>query len=294
MAETKRIGVIGGSGLYEIEGLTNISEVRVDTPFGVPSDAFVKGTIGDVELYFLPRHAKGHKIMPSELNSRANIYAFKKLGVKALISISAVGSMKEEIEPGDFVIVDQFIDRTKATRVNSFFGNGIVAHVPLADPVCPVLNQMLYQVRDPDHHMHSKGTYICIDGPQFSTRAESNFYRMLGVDVIGMTACPEYKLAREAGLHFAVVALSTDYDCWNEDEEDVTVEAIINTIKSNVAGAKSLIRRFAEYAGVNWAKLEDCGCENALKNTVMTNPETFPKDTYKKLELLLGKYYGSK
>ena len=294
MKETKRIGIIGGSGLYEMDGLENIQEIEVSTPFGTPSDKFVKGTLkgekGDVELYFLPRHGRGHRISPSEINSRANIYALKKLGVKALISVSAVGSMKKEIAPGDIVLVDQFIDRTKSIREHTFFGDGVVGHVPLGSPVCPILSKLLKKASEGKGKIHNSGTYITIEGPQFSTKAESNFYRMLGVDVIGMTACPEYKLAREAEIHFGVIALSTDYDCWKEDEAHVTVEAVVAIMKSNVNKAKAIISDLVPLLSAEWGALSDCSCEHALNYAVMTDPKTIPAETYSKLELLLGKY----
>ncbi len=294
MSETKCIGVIGGSGLYEMEGLSNIQEIQVDTPFGKPSDAFIKGTIKckteEVELVFLPRHGRGHRISPSEINSRANIYGFKKLGAKVLLSVSAVGSMKQEIAPGDIVIVDQFIDRTKLDRGHSFFGDGVVAHVSLADPVCPRLREHLKEASKTNGKVHHSGTYITIEGPQFSTRAESNVYRSLNVDVIGMTACPEYKLAREAELHFAVMALSTDYDCWKEDEAHVTVEAVMETMRSNVDKAKTIIRAVVPLIANDWDKLSDCSCAHSLKNAVMTNTDLIPKESYSKLDLLIGNY----
>jgi 5'-methylthioadenosine phosphorylase len=294
MKEIKRIGIIGGSGLYEMEGLENIQELKVTTPFGAPSDKLIKGTLKVkdevVELFFLPRHGKGHRILPSEINTRANIYALKKLGVKALVTVSAVGSMKQEIAPGDIVIVDQFIDRTKSIREHTFFGDGIVGHVSVADPVCPILTKALKKAAEGKGKIHHKGTYVTIEGPQFSTRAESNSYRQMGVDVIGMTACPEYKLAREAEIHFAVIALSTDYDCWKVDEAHVTVDDVIATMKSNVAKAKSIIHDLVPLLVTEWEKLTDCPCEHVLNGAVMTDPKTIPSETYSKLELLIGKY----
>src|SRR3990172_7084044 len=233
----KVVGVIGGSGLYEMEGLKDVASVRVTTPFGDPSDEFVTGMLGDVKMIFLPRHGRGHRFLPSEVNYRANIYGMKKLGAEWVISVSAVGSMKEKIKPGHIVIVDQFFDRTKS-RPSSFYGNGIVGHVEFADPVCAGLSSVLHgAARAAGATVHMGGTYVCIEGPQFSTRAESNIYRSLGVDVIGMTNIPEAKLAREAELCYATVALSTDYDCWHAAEEAVTVEAIIATLRANAAMA---------------------------------------------------------
>ncbi len=294
MKELKRIGIIGGSGLYEMEGLENIQELELSTPFGAPSDKIVKGTLKVkeelVELFFLPRHGKGHRILPSEINTRANIYALKKLGVKALVTISAVGSMREHIAPGDVVIVDQFIDRTKSIRKHTFFGEGIVAHVSVADPVCPLLSKIVRKAAEGKGKIHNTGTYITMEGPQFSTRAESNFYRMIGVDVIGMTACPEYKLAREAEIHYAAIALSTDYDCWKVDEAHVTVDAVVATMKSNIIKAKAIIRDMVPMLTAEWDQLLTCPCENALENAIQTDPAAISKEAYAKLELFLGKY----
>src|SRR3989337_4525519 len=239
----KVIGVIGGSGLYDMAGLTDIKEVAVKTPFGDPSSEFITGQLGGVNLVFLPRHGRGHVLLPSEINYRANIYGMKKLGVEWLISVSAVGSMKEEIAPGHIVIVDQFFDRT-SKRVSTFFGNGITGHVEFGEPGCGNLSGVLYDAaKKTGATVHKGGTYICIEGPQFSTKAESLTYRKWGVDVIGMTNIPEAKLAREAEICYATVALSTDYDCWHETEESVTLEAIMSTIKANVAMAKDIIRK---------------------------------------------------
>ena len=231
----KVVGVIGGSGLYEMEGMSDIEEVSVDTPFGSPSDNMITGMLGDTKMVFLSRHARGHKLLPSEINFRANIFAMKKLGVEHIISVSAVGSMKEEIVPGDMVMPDQFIDRTK-NRVSTFFGDGIVGHVQFADPVCLGLNSIVYEAaRSENIKSHKNGTYVCMEGPAFSTRAESKLYRNWGVSVIGMTNLPEAKLAREAEICYATIALATDYDCWYEVKEDVSVEAILEIIKNNVA-----------------------------------------------------------
>jgi len=298
MKGIKRIGVIGGSGLYEMEGLENIQEIEVSTPFGTPSDKIVKGTIKgkgeDIEIFFLPRHGRGHRILPSEINSRANIYAFKKLGVKALITVGAVGSMKENIVPGDIVIIEQFIDRTKSIRKHTFFGEGVVAHVSVADPVCPVMTKLLRKAGEGKGQgkwtVHPTGTYINMEGPQFSTRAESNFYRMLGVDVVGMTACPEYKLAREAEIHYSLIALSTDYDCWKTDEAHVTTDAVVAIMKSNVSKAKAIIRDVVPMIAAEWDSLTDCPCEHALKHAVQTDPSHIPAEAYSRLELLMSKY----
>src|SRR3984957_1760602 len=241
------LAVIGGSGLYEIDGLTHVEERRVETPFGPPSDAIVSGTLGDTRLLFLPRHGRGHRIAPHAINYRANICALKQLGATHLVTVSAVGSMKENIEPGDLVVADQFIDLTKR-RASTFFDEGLVAHVSFADPVCVELAGALgdaaaraMKATDSPHHVHRPGTYVCIEGPQFSTRAESLLYRSWGVDVIGMTAMPEAKLAREAELPYAVLALATDYDCWHDTEPAVDVAGVLAVVRRNVAAAARAI-----------------------------------------------------
>lgn len=232
------LAVLGGSGLYELDGLTHVEEIRVDTPYGPPSDAIIRGKLGGTTLLFLPRHGRGHRIPPHAINFRANVCALKKLGATHLVSVSAVGSMKEEIAPGDLVVVDQFIDLTKR-RVSTFFDDEIAAHVVFADPVCELLASSLAGAAEgAGAKVHRGGTYVCIEGPQFSTRAESLVYRSWGVSVIGMTAMPEAKLAREAELPFATLALATDYDCWHESEEDVTVEAVLAVMKKNVSIAR--------------------------------------------------------
>lgn len=279
------VGVIGGSGLYEIEGLSDVNEVKVDTPFGEPSDLYITGKLGDVDMVFLPRHGRGHRLMPSELNYRANIYGMKKLGVGRIISVSAVGSMREEIEPGHIVVVDQFIDRTKA-RESTFFGEGIVGHVEFADPVCADLSSALLDAgKSSGATIHEGGTYVCIEGPQFSTRAESLLYRSWGVSVIGMTNIPEAKLAREAEICYATLALSTDYDCWHEEEESVTVEMILETIKKNVSVSKDIIK-----GAVGGLAERTCSCSSAMKYAVVTDPSTIGKETREKVDLIFGKY----
>lgn len=282
----KTVGVIGGSGLYDIEGLKDVKEVRVKTPFGPPSDAFVTGTLGGTRMVFLPRHGRGHRLSPSEINYRANIYGMKKLGVEWIISVSAVGSMREDIRPGDIVVVDQFFDRTKG-RVASFFGDGVVGHVEFADPVCPDLSNTLYMAaRDAGARVHMGGTYICIEGPQFSTRAESNIYRKWGVDVIGMTNIPEAKLAREAEICYSTIALSTDYDCWHTSEESVTVEMILKTLKANVEMARRIIKNAAPLIGGE----RKCKCPFALRHAILTDRKKIPAKTRKDLSLLMGKF----
>jgi 5'-methylthioadenosine phosphorylase len=282
----KVVGVIGGSGLYEMEGLKKVKAVKVSTPFGKPSDEYITGMLGDVKMVFLPRHGRGHRLTPSEVNYRANIYGMKKLGVEWIISVSAVGSMKEKIQPGHIVIVDQFFDRTKG-RASTFYGNGVVGHVEFADPVCGCLSNVLHDsaIRS-GAIVHKGGTYVCIEGPQFSTRAESNIYRSWGVDVIGMTNIPEAKLAREAEICYATLALSTDYDCWHTTEESVTVDMIIATLKANVAMAKEIIRNAAPTISAERA----CKCASAMKYATITDGKKIPAKTKKDLKVLLGKY----
>jgi 5'-methylthioadenosine phosphorylase len=280
------IGVIGGSGLYQMEGLEDVASVSVDTPFGSPSDALITGTLEGVPMVFLPRHGRGHRIAPSHLNARANIFAMKKLGVSGIVSVSAVGSMQEEIRPGDIVVVDQFFDRTQG-RPRSFFGDGIVAHVLFADPVCPVLGERLVEAGlEVGATVHKGGTYLVIDGPQFSTRAESRVYRQWGVDVIGMTNLPEARLAREAEICYATLALATDYDCWHEAEEDVSVDAVLAVLRDNVARAQEILR--AAVKRVPWKR--DCHCTRALENAIITDPDRIPTSVKKDLDLLIGKY----
>jgi 5'-methylthioadenosine phosphorylase len=285
MAE-KRVGVIGGSGLYEMKALKEVREVKVDTPFGKPSDNYILGTLDGIQMVFLPRHGRGHRLFPSELNYRANIYGMKKLGVEWIISISAVGSMREDIRPGDILIPDQFFDRT-SKRISTFFGNGIVAHVAFADPICPKLSAFLFSAgKDAGADIHMGGTYMCMEGPQFSTRAESNIYRAWGVNVIGMTNIPEAKLAREAEICYATMALITDYDCWHEHEEDVTIEAVIAIINKNTALAQQIIQGAIK-------KIPDtrnCICATSLKDAILTSPEYIPAKVKKDLELIIGKY----
>ena len=281
------IGVIGGSGLYELEGLTDVTWRKVKTPFGAPSDAYCLGRFAGRRVIFLPRHGRGHRVTPSELNFRANIWGLRFLGARWVISISAVGSMKEAIRPLDLVVPDQFFDATKR-RVSSFFGDGIVAHVSMAEPVCPDLAGALAKAaQETSATVHRGGTYICIEGPQFSTRAESRIYRSWGVDVIGMTNMPEAKLAREAELCYATLALATDYDVWHEAHEAVSVEAVVQNLLKNVATAKDVLRRVIP----SIAPPRACECPSLLENAVITDPKTFPPATRKKLALLLDKYF---
>ena len=278
-----RIGVIGGSGLYEMEELTDREEVKVSTPFGDPSDAFVLGTLEGKRVCFLSRHGRGHRYSPSEVPFRANIYGMKSLGVEAIFSGSAVGSLREDIEPLHVVIPSQFFDRTRG-RIASFFRDGVVAHVAFADPVCPDLREALGSAATAagcTHHMG--GTYVCMEGPQFSTRAESELYRSWGLDIIGMTNLTEAKLAREAEICYATLAMVTDYDCWHPEHDTVTAEMIIANLIQNVRDAQSIVRgavaRFPEERG--------CGCRSALRNAVLTSPDAIPADARQRLALLL-------
>jgi len=281
------IGIIGGSGLYELEGMADVRWRRVRTPFGDPSDEFCTGLLDDRRVIFLPRHGRGHRLTPTELNFRANIWGLKSLGAEWVISVSAVGSMKEDIRPLDLVVPDQFFDLTRR-RVGSFFGDGIVAHVGMAEPVCGDLAGVLDKAaRATGATVHRGGTYICIEGPQFSTKAESRIYRSWGVDVIGMTNMPEAKLAREAELCYATLALATDYDVWHESHDAVTVEAVIANLLKNVATAKDVVRRVIPAIGGP----RTCECPSLLKNAVITSPAAFPLATRRRLDLLLGKYF---
>jgi len=286
MGEKPIIGIIGGSGLYEIEGIENVEEIKLETPFGSPSDKYIVGKIGTKSVAFLARHARGHKILPSEINYRANILGFKLLGVKWLISVSAVGSMKEEIKPGDMVIPDQFIDWTKK-RVSTFFGDGLVAHVSMADPVCPSLSKIIAEeARSLGFSTHEGGIYLCIEGPQFSSRAESNLFRSWGVSVIGMTNMPEAKLAKEAEICYATLAMSTDYDCWHTLQEDVNVEMVVETLKKNVEKARAIIKRVIERLPIP----RECSCPHALKDAIITDKDSIPDEIYQKLKPLIAKY----
>lgn len=283
------IGVIGGSGLYEMEGLCELREVHVDTPFGPPSDAFITGVLDGVKMVFLPRHGRGHRFLPSEVNYRANIYGMKTLGVDRIISVSAVGSMKETIEPGHIVIPDQFFDRTQGKRASTFFGNGITGHVQFADPICADLAAVLAgSAEGVGATVHRGGTYLCIEGPNFSTRAESRIYRSWGVDVIGMTNIPEARLAREAEICYATVALATDFDCWHDGHDDVSVEAVIALIQKNVATARNIIK---VAAGRLDASPCAQGCGEALQYAIMTDKALIPEQTRKELEPIMGRHF---
>jgi 5'-methylthioadenosine phosphorylase len=278
------IAVIGGSGVYDVSMLDNVKEVEINTPFGKPSDAITLGSFGDINVAFLPRHGKGHRISPSKLNSRANIIALKKLGVKRIISASAVGSLKLELKPLDIVIPDQIFDRTRI-RDSTFFEDGIVVHIGFADPFCPEMNSILADITGGlGYSVHRKGTYVCMEGPQFSTRAESKVYQKLGFDIIGMTALPEAKLAREAEMCYSIIATVTDYDVWHE--EDVTIETVIENAMKNEEAVRNVIKE-----AITKIPLErNCVCANALSGAILTAPDKIPVETKKKLGDLIGKY----
>lgn len=281
-----RIGIIGGSGLYKMDGLTNVEEAEVETPFGKPSDSYLVGTLEGKRVAFLARHNRNHTILPSELNFRANIYGMKKLGVEWIISASAVGSLKEEHRPLDIMLPDQFYDRTKA-RVSTFFGDGIVAHITFAHPVCGLLGDVIQNAgKDVDVPIRRGGTYICMEGPQFSTFAESNVYRSWGMDVIGMTNLQEAKLAREAEICYSTVALVTDYDCWHPAHDAVTVTDVIENLKKNTDNAQRIIRAAVKRLPID----RTCKCGRALKHAIMTDLKKVPAPTLSKLDLLLRKY----
>lgn len=283
------IGIIGGSGFYHVEGLTDVKKIAVKTPFGEPSDRIVTGTLEGKSVAFLVRHGAGHRIMPSEVNYRANIYAMKKLGVERIISVSACGSLKKELKPLDIVIPDQFVDRTNRGRIMTFFGDGIVAHVPFAEPVCPELSKALYDAACAvGATAHLGGTYLNMEGPQFSTRAESRIYRSWGMDIIGMTNLAEAKLAREAEICYATLACITDYDCWHMDEttESVTLDIIIGNLNKNVATSKNILKTVLRAMGPG----HRCACGAALKDSIVTRPEYIPAKTRQRLKIIVGKY----
>lgn len=287
--EQVNIGIIGGSGLYQMPELQNVREVEVDTPFGKPSDAFIIGELDSVKVAFLPRHGRGHKLTPSELPFRANIYAMKLLGIEYILSVSAVGSLQEKYAPTDMVIPDQFFDRTRArTHESTFFGNGIVAHVPMAHPVCGELGDILEEsCQSIGVTTHRGGTYLCMEGPAFSTKAESNVYRQWGMDIIGMTNLQEAKLAREAEIAYATLALVTDYDCWHEEHDSVTIEMVIGYLNKNVRNAQLILKDAVKRVA---AKSTPNQYRDAIKNAIFTAPEHWPAETAKKLEAIIGKY----
>jgi 5'-methylthioadenosine phosphorylase len=281
-----KIGVIGGSGVYQMEGLSNVEEVRIKTPFGDPSDSFVIGTLEGQRVAFLPRHGRGHRIMPSELPARANVFAFKTLGVEHIISLSACGSLKQEMAPLDIVIPDQLFDRTKA-RPSTFFGDGLVVHISFADPFCPQLSAVLYQAAQASGaHVHKGGTLVVMDGPAFSTKAESRIYRQWGADIIGMTALPEAKLAREAEICYATVATVTDYDVWHPDHDSVTVDMVVKTLLKNADTSKQIVRHAVKAISAE----RTCSCGSALKDAVITARDRIPEQARRDLAPLIGKY----
>ncbi len=282
--DSAKVGVIGGSGFYEL--LEGAREITIETPFGAPSDSLFVGEIGGVPTAFLPRHARGHRILPSEVPYRANIWAMKALGVEYVLSASAVGSLKQELEPLHIVVPDQLFDRTKA-RPSTFFGDGVVVHMGFADPFCPYVSGLIVEHgRAAGATVHEGGTYVCIEGPQFSTRAESNVYRQLGFDIIGMTNLQEAKLAREAELCYATMALVTDYDVWYEGEEDVTLEQVLDNVRRNVETAQAIVRRVVPALALG----RDCSCHHAVENAINTPAGLIPPQTRQKLDLLIGKY----
>ena len=287
------IGFIGGSGVYKLDDLESVVERKIDTPFGDPSDVFICGCIGGQDVCFLPRHGRGHHLLPSEINHRANVYGFKSLGVERLISISAVGSLREELRPRDIVLPDQYFDRTKKSDEHTFFGNGIVAHVSFAQPGCPALRDFIQRIatetvvaQQKDIRVTDGGTYVNIEGPAFSTKAESNVYRQLGFDIIGMTSLAEAKLSKEAEMCYQAIAMVTDYDCWHEFEEDVTVDMVIEHLRANTAVAQAIIRTLG-------SKLPDhtkCACQQALAGAIFTDVTAMPPGVREALKPIISKY----
>lgn len=284
----KTLGIIGGSGLYDLPGLEAREELDLTTPFGKPSDRLVTGRLHGVRMAFLPRHGRGHRLAPHELPFRANIHAMKQLGMDAVLGISAVGSMAEDIHPGDLVVIDQFIDRTRArTEESTFFGDGCVAHMHFADPIWEPLRQIALQAaRSSGAKVHDGGTYLCMEGPAFSTRAESQLYRSWGVRVIGMTNLAEAKLAREAEIAYATVALATDYDCWHQSEDDIQIADVLAVLRDNVERAKQVIAKAAELIAV----ADPVSCAGVMENALITDKQAISKDARRRLELLIGKY----
>lgn len=286
------IGIIGGSGLYKMSNLQDVEEVEINTPYGSPSDTVILGTLGNIRVAFLARHGRNHTLLPSELPFRANIYAMKKIGIKYLISASAVGSLQAEVKPLDMVIPDQFIDRTK-NRISTFFGEGIVAHIGFDQPICKnlatVLADAIAELNLPDIHLHRHGTYVCMEGPAFSTKAESNLYRSWGATIVGMTNLPEAKLAREAEIAYATLALATDYDCWHPEHDSVTVEMVIANLQRNAVNAQKVIEETVKRLGENPPTSD---AHSALKYAILTNLAKAPKATKDKLAVFLQKYLG--
>jgi 5'-methylthioadenosine phosphorylase len=284
------IGILGGTGLYEIDGVADVREVKIRTPFGDPSDPFVVGTLEGKRVAFLSRHGRGHRLLPAEINYRANICGFKMLGVERVISVNSVGSLRADIRPRDIVLADQFYDRTR--RPNTFFGGGIVAHISFGQPVCPELSGAVYDAAvGLGLRAHRSGTYICIEGPAFSSQAESMIYKSSGCEVIGMTAATEAKLCREAEICYATMNLVTDYDVWHAEEEAVSVELILQNLWHNIGNAKAVIKKAV--AGLGPERTDVCGCGQALKNTIVTLPELIPAETRERLRLFVDKYLRS-
>lgn len=281
-----KIAFIGGSGLYEMDGLTSMEELEVGTPFGDPSDVIVTGSINGTSVAFLPRHGRGHRLSPTEIPSRANIYSLKSLGVERIVSLSAVGSLKEEIRPLELLIPDQLLDRTR-DRIDTFFGDGIVAHIGFAEPFCSALRNTIAQAaRNQKVPTHFGGTYVTIEGPQFSTRSESELYRSWGASVIGMTALPEAKLAREAEICYATMALVTDYDCWHQVEEDVSVELVVRNLQKHIVNSRGVLEELVQLVSPS----RDCHCESALEGAIITDPEQIAESSRSKLSFIVDKY----
>ncbi len=289
MTDAIRFGVIGGSGVYNIEDLQDVEEIEINTPFGKPSDDYITGTLDGVRVAFLPRHGRGHRVTPTELNSRANIYGFKSLGVQYLISVTAVGSLRQDYAPLDIVIPDQLFDRTRnREKAYTFFGDGLVAHVGFADPFCLDMNAILYDAaKQTGARAHNGGTLVVIEGPMFSTKAESRINRQLGCDLVGMTAIPEAKLAREAEIGYSAIAMVTDYDVWHESHDTVTAELVVQNLIKNAQVGKQILRTALPIAN---ARLHDCACLHALENAIVTNPALVPNETRARLDLIVGKY----
>jgi 5'-methylthioadenosine phosphorylase len=286
MAADIQIGMIGGSGLYKMEALKDVSCIPLETPFGRPSDDCIIGTLEGIQVAFLPRHGRKHHLTPSELNYRANIHALKQLGVQYIIAVTAVGSLRKNIKPLDMVIPDQLVDRTRG-RISSFFGEGIVAHIPFAEPFCPELGRLIHQAAvEVGASVHPDGALVTIEGPAFSTRSESNIYRQWGLDIIGMTTLQEAKLAREAEICYAAMAMVTDYDCWYAKGQAVNVAAVVEHMQKNIATAKAVIQKLLPTIPVR----RDCTCARALDSAIMTDPASIPTETKRRLRLIVGKY----
>jgi 5'-methylthioadenosine phosphorylase len=286
-----RIGIIGGSGLYRIEGIKGVRKISITTPFGKPSDDFIIGKLENIEVVFLPRHGIGHRISPSEINYRANIYGMKKLGVERIISVTACGSLKEKYKPLDFVVIDQFVDRTNHAREMTFFDNGIVSHISFAHPICKELIELLYDAgckvsKTLNVKIHKGGTYLNMEGPAFSTLAESKLYRSWGMDVIGMTNMAEAKLSREAEICYSTLAAVTDFDCWHPEHETITIDMVINNLKKNIENAKKIL----SYAIRKLPTDRTCDCKSALKSAIVTDRKLIPAKVKKELNIIIGKY----